>query len=225
MRTPMEIQETDAVPGAYVITPHKHRDPRGVFFESLRTDLISEAVGRPFTIRQVNYSVSKRNTLRGLHGVLIPPGQAKYVTCVRGAFRDIAVDLRVDSPTFGRYTANLLTADNGIAVHITEGLGHGFLALTDDTCICYALSTVHVPGTQFEINPLDPELALPWGFTEPPLLSEKDARAPTLEQARASGILPRWPETTLEGAGQPGPDGTDAAHEDRAQPAARPSRR
>ncbi|MGW6014891.1 dTDP-4-dehydrorhamnose 3,5-epimerase family protein [Streptomyces sp. NPDC055210] len=195
----MKIQETDAVPGAYVITPHKHLDPRGDFFESLRTDLISEAVGRPFTVRQVNYSVSKRNTLRGLHGVLIPPGQAKYVTCVRGAFRDIAVDLRVGSPTFGRYTSNLLTAENGVAVHITEGLGHGFLALTDDTCISYALSTVHVPGTQFEIDPLDPDLDLPWGFTEPPLLSEKDARAPSLEQARARGMLPRWPETFQEG--------------------------
>jgi NDP-hexose 3,5-(Or5-) epimerase len=190
----MQIRESDAVPGAYVITPHQHSDSRGAFFESLRTDLISEAIGRPFTVRQINYSVSRRNTLRGLHGVLIPPGQAKYVTCVRGAFRDIAVDLRVGSPTFGRYTVNELTAENGVAVHLTEGLGHGFLSLTDDTCICYALSTTYVPGTQFEIDPLDPELALPWDFTEPPLLSDKDARAPRLAQARADGILPHWLE-------------------------------
>lgn len=221
----MEIRETDAVPGAYVITPHQHTDSRGVFFESLRTDLISKAIGRPFAVRQINYSVSKRNTLRGLHGVLIPPGQAKYVTCVRGAFRDIAVDLRVGSPTFGQYIVNLLTAENGVAVHVTEGLGHGFLALTDDTCICYALSTVYVPGTQFEIDPLDPELALPWGFTEPPLLSEKDARAPSLEQARANGILPRWPETPLDGAGQPGRGGVGTADEGMAELAARLSRR
>lgn len=214
----MEIRESDAVPGAYVITPHRHADSRGIFFESLRTDLISEAIGRPFTVRQINYSVSKRNTLRGLHGVLIPPGQAKYVTCVRGAFRDIAVDLRVGSPTFGQATVNLLTAENGVAVHVTEGLGHGFLALTDDTCICYALSTVYVPGTQFEINPLDPDLALPWGFTEPPLLSQKDARAPSLEQARAEGILPRWPGTPPEGAEQPWPGGAEAAHDGMAQP-------
>ncbi|UFQ20401.1 MULTISPECIES: dTDP-4-dehydrorhamnose 3,5-epimerase family protein [Streptomyces] len=198
----MEIQETAAVPGAYVITPHKYPDPRGVFFESLRADLVSEALGRPFTVRQINYSVSRRNTLRGLHGVRIPPGQAKYVTCVRGAFRDIVVDLRVGSPTFGHHTTTLLTAENGVAVHVTEGLGHGFLALTDETCISYALSTTHVPGTQFEIDPLDPELALPWGFTEPPLLSAKDARAPTLEQARAQGILPRWPDTLPEDTGR-----------------------
>ncbi|GGU76943.1 dTDP-4-dehydrorhamnose 3,5-epimerase [Streptomyces litmocidini] len=196
----MDIREIRQVPGSYVITPRQWPDPRGTFFESLRADLVSEALGRPFEVRQINYSTSRRNTLRGIHGVLIPPGQAKYVTCVRGALRDMVVDLRVGSPTFGQSASTLLTPENGVAVHVTEGLGHGFLALTDDTCISYALSTAHVPGTQFEIDPFDPELALPWGHEEPPLLSEKDARAPSLRTALERGILPRWPGTVPSGA-------------------------
>ena len=77
-------------------------------------------------------------------------------------------------------------------MYVPEGVGHGFLALTDDTCVCYAVSSAYVPGTQFEINALDPALALPWGFTEPPLMSAKDAAAPGITQAAASGILATW---------------------------------
>ncbi|WP_158842898.1 dTDP-4-dehydrorhamnose 3,5-epimerase family protein [Saccharothrix deserti] len=187
----MRIRET-AIPGAFVISPDVLEDARGRFFEGFRADLLGAATGRSHPVEQVNYSVSRRNTLRGIHGVLNPPGQAKYVSCVRGALLDVVVDLRVGSPTFGRHVVNVLDPDSATAVYVEEGLGHGFLALTDDATICYVLSTAYVPGTQFEINPLDPELALPWGFTEPPLMSEKDATAPSLAEALAAGILPVW---------------------------------
>lgn len=191
----MHIDET-AVPGAYVVTPGRLPDARGEFYEGLRTDLLEEAVGRPFAPRQVNYSVSRRNTLRGVHGVTVPPGQAKYVSCVRGAVRDIVVDLRVGSPAFGRHHVTELTAASGRSVYVPEGVGHGFLALTDDTCVCYVLSSVHVPGTQIDISPFDPDLALPWDCPEPPLLSAKDAQAPGLAEALAAGTLATWRDTT-----------------------------
>src|SRR5206468_5451007 len=97
-------------------------------------------------------------------------------------------------PTFGQHVGNILRGEEATAVYVPEGLGHGFQALTDGATICYTLSTSYVPGTQFEIDPLDPELALPWDLTEQPLLSEKDARAPTLAAALAAGILPKWRE-------------------------------
>ncbi|GHF10075.1 dTDP-4-keto-6-deoxy-D-glucose epimerase [Streptomyces griseoluteus] len=181
------------VPGVHVLTPRQIKDERGVFFESLRTDLLQEVVGHPFEVKQINYSVSRRNTLRGVHSVTSPPGQAKYVSCVRGAFRDFVVDLRVGSPTFGQYDFNLLDAASGRAVYIPEGVGHGFLTLTEDACICYVLSSTYVPGTQIDIDPLDPDLALPWGFTEPPLISEKDRTARSLAATLEAGLLSEWP--------------------------------
>jgi NDP-hexose 3,5-(Or5-) epimerase len=185
---PMGAVET-AVPGAFVVTPNQIRDERGSFYEGLRVDELAAVIGRPFVPRQVNYSVSRRNTLRGLHSVTIPPGQAKYVTCVRGALRDFVVDLRVGSPTFGEFDRTLLDAESGRSVYVPEGVGHGFLTLEDDTCICYVLSTVYVPGTQIDINPFDPDLGLPWDFPEAPLISEKDAKAQTVAEAIAAGVL------------------------------------
>ncbi|WP_030763555.1 dTDP-4-dehydrorhamnose 3,5-epimerase family protein [Streptomyces griseus] len=194
----MQLTET-AVPGAYVITPDRLDDPRGSFHEALRTSTLEKALGHPFTPRQINHSTSHRNTLRGIHGVTVPPGQAKYVTCVRGAALDILVDLRLGSPAFGRHHTTRLDPASARAVYVPEGVGHGFLTLTDDTCICYVLSSEHVPGTQIDINPLDPDLALPWGLTRPPLMSHKDAHAPGVEAARRAGLLATWQET------RPGP--------------------
>jgi NDP-hexose 5-epimerase len=180
------------IPGTYLITPDLIPDARGTFYEAMRSDALEEVTGVPFRPQQINYSVSKRHTLRGIHSVRIPPGQAKYVTCVRGALRDIVVDLRIGSPTFGEHRVNVLDADSGGSVYVPEGVGHGFLALTDDACICYVVSTTYVPGTQIDINPLDPELDLPWDCQETPLISDKDAKAPTVAEAVRAGMLPRF---------------------------------
>lgn len=187
----MRFTET-VVPGAFVVEMDRLTDDRGSFHEGWRADEFAEAVGRRFEVRQINYSVSRRNTLRGIHSVAIPPGQAKYVTCVRGALRDIVVDLRVGSPAFGVHKSTILDDGSGRSVYVPEGVGHGFLALTEDACISYVLSSVYVPGTQIDLNPLDPDLALPWGFEEPPLMSPKDEKAPSLAELLAGGVLARW---------------------------------
>jgi NDP-hexose 3,5-(Or5-) epimerase len=187
----VRVTET-AVPGAYVIVPEPIGDERGSFHEALRTPELAAVTGEPFRPQQINYSTSRRNTLRGIHSVTVPPGQAKFVTCVRGAARDFVVDLRVGSPTFGRYDCTLLDTVTARSVYVPEGVGHGFLTLTDDTCICYVLSTTHEPGTQVDIDPLDPDLALPWGFTEPPLMSPKDAVARSVAETVDAGLLMPW---------------------------------
>ncbi|WP_324786542.1 dTDP-4-dehydrorhamnose 3,5-epimerase family protein [Streptomyces sp. H51] len=190
----MRVEET-GIPGTFLIEPDHIPDSRGVFYESLRTDELERSAGIVFQPRQINYSVSRRHTLRGIHSVTIPPGQAKFVTCVRGALRDIVVDLRVGSPTFGGHRVNELDAASGRSVYVPEGVGHGFLALTDDACICYVVSTTYVPGTQIDINPLDPDLDLPWECAGTPLVSDKDAKAPTLAEALAAGTLPDFAGT------------------------------
>lgn len=187
----MEIYET-AVRDLFRIQPKLLNDSRGFFFEAFKEGRLAEETGHAFVPRQVNYSVSQRNTLRGVHGVVNPPGQAKYVTCVRGRVLDVVVDLRVGSPTFGAYETTLLDEREGTSLYIAEGLAHGFLTLTDDAWMNYLCSTEYIPGTQFDINPLDPELGIAWGFTEPPLISDKDAAAPSLAEVIAAGILPDY---------------------------------
>jgi NDP-hexose 3,5-(Or5-) epimerase len=179
-----------AVPNGYRIVPERHLDQRGLFYEAFRADELSEAIGYPFVVGQGNYSISRRNTLRGIHGTTIPPGQAKLVTCVRGAVLDVVVDLRVGSRTFGMFDMTRQDEESGIAVYLADGLGHAFLALTDDTCMSYMCSAEYVPGTMIEISPLDPDIGIPWGLTDAPIMSDKDAAAPTLAEAAAAGMLP-----------------------------------
>jgi dTDP-4-dehydrorhamnose 3,5-epimerase len=189
----MEIRPL-AVLDAYRLTPEKHIDARGCFFEALRYDMLLDEVGHAFTPRQVNFSVSSAGTLRGVHGVLLPPGQAKFVSCVRGAVADIVIDIRLGSPTFGLHHVNRLDADEAVSVYAAEGLGHGFVALTDDACVEYLCSTEFQPGTPFEIDPFDPELDLPWPLIGEPLMSAKDAGAPSLARAADLGLLATYDE-------------------------------
>ncbi|WP_107054156.1 dTDP-4-dehydrorhamnose 3,5-epimerase family protein [Streptomyces sclerotialus] len=183
-----------SIEGAYRIVPNKFPDQRGSFFEAFRADILTEIIGYPFAVRQANYSVSRRNTMRGIHSTSLPPGQAKLVTCVRGAVLDVAVDLRVGSPTFGKYDTTPQDEESGTAVYLADGIGHAFLALTDDACMNYLCSEAYIPGTMIEVNPLDPDIGIPWGNTEPPIMSEKDATAPTLAEAVSQGLLPLYEE-------------------------------
>ncbi|MEW1906875.1 dTDP-4-dehydrorhamnose 3,5-epimerase [Kitasatospora sp. NPDC085895] len=180
-----------SIAGAFEMTPQQHGDPRGLFMEWYRFDRLSEVVGHPLRLAQANLSVSSRGVVRGVHFADVPPGQAKYVTCVRGAVLDVVVDLRVGSPTFGRWDSVRLDDVDRRAVYIPEGLGHGFCALTDDATLSYVCSETYNPSGEHTVHPLDPDLAIDWGAAEPQL-SARDEAAPSLAEAKASGLLPDY---------------------------------
>jgi dTDP-4-dehydrorhamnose 3,5-epimerase len=183
-----------SIDGAWEITPVQHGDPRGLFLELYRFDLLAEAVGHRFTLAQANVSVSTAGSIRGVHFADVPPGQAKYVTCVRGAVFDVVVDIRVGSPTFGRWEAARLDDVDRRALYLAEGLGHGFCALTDDATLAYFCSATYNPTAEHTIHPLDPDLGIEWPAAVGPLLSPRDAAAPSLAEARAAGLLPSYPD-------------------------------
>jgi dTDP-4-dehydrorhamnose 3,5-epimerase len=191
----MEIRELK-VPDAYEVVPRVHGDHRGAFWEWFRADRLEEATGRRLELWQANASVSAAGAVRGVHFAEVPPSQAKYVTCARGALLDVVVDIRVGSPTYGAWDAVLLDDVDRRGVFVSEGLGHAFMALEDDTMISYLCSATYNPGREHGVHPLDPELAIDWPVTGrdgsplEPILSAKDTEAPTLAEARAAGLLP-----------------------------------
>jgi dTDP-4-dehydrorhamnose 3,5-epimerase len=170
------------IPGAWEVTPQQHGDRRGSFLEWYRDDRLTEATGRSLPLAQANLSVSARGVVRGIHYADVPPGQAKYVTCVRGAVMDVVVDLRRGSPSFGAWEGVRLDDVDRRAVFLAEGLGHGFCALTEDATLAYFCSTVYNPAAEHAVHPLDPTLDIDWPV-EVPILSERDARAPGVDGA------------------------------------------
>jgi dTDP-4-dehydrorhamnose 3,5-epimerase len=183
------------VPDAYEFTPRQHRDDRGVFLELFTTGSFTDAIGHPLNLAQANTSVSRRGTLRGIHFAQLPPGQAKYVTCVAGAGLDVVVDIRVGSPTFGQWDAVVLDETDRRAVYVAEGLGHAFLALSDGATLLYLCSDGYRPTREHGVHPLDPAVGIDWPGEHDFLLAPKDAAAPTLAQAAEQGILPSFNET------------------------------
>lgn len=136
--------------------------------------------------------MSYRGVLRGVHFTEVPPGQAKYVMCASGAVFDVVVDLRVGSPTFGRWDAVRLDDEARHAVFISEGLGHAFMALSGKATVVYLCSTPYTPRAEHGIAPLDPMLGIQWPEDVAPILSARDAAAPRLEEAWSSGMLPAY---------------------------------
>ena len=181
-----------SIPGAWEFTPRAIADDRGVFLEWFKADDVSAATGHPFTLTQANHSISRRGVLRGIHYASVPPSQAKYVYCPQGAVLDVIIDIRTGSPTFGQWDAVRLDPVDRRAVYISEGLGHAFMALEDDSSVTYLCSTGYNPAGEFGTNPLDGSLGLPWPVDLEPLVSDKDRDAPSLAEAEAAGLLPRY---------------------------------
>ncbi|MFF3532777.1 dTDP-4-dehydrorhamnose 3,5-epimerase [Streptomyces sp. NPDC002466] len=181
-----------SIAGAWVHEPKVFPDSRGSFHEWFKAAEFSEAVGHTLRLAQANFSVSSRGTLRGVHFADVPPSQAKYVKCVRGAVLDVIVDIRVGSPTYKQWEAVRLDDVDHHSVYLAEGLGHAFMALTDDASVAYLCSEGYSPGREHGVNPLDPELGIEWPQGITPLLSDKDAAAPSLAEAEAQGLLPSY---------------------------------
>ena len=188
----MQIREL-TIPDSYELTPVQRADDRGVFLEWYRHDLLADVVGHSLDLRQANTSVSKRGVVRGVHFADVPVGQAKYVTVTHGAVVDYVVDIRVGSPTFGQWDSVRLDDVDRRAIYIAEGLGHAFVALTDDATVSYLVSDTYHAEKEHGVDPLDSDVALV--FPEEAgelLLSPKDTEAPSLSDAAASGLLPTW---------------------------------
>jgi dTDP-4-dehydrorhamnose 3,5-epimerase len=181
-----------SIDGAWEILPEQHADSRGRFLEWYREDWLAQAVGHPLRLAQANLSVSARGVVRGIHFADVPPGQAKYVTCVRGAALDVVVDLRDGSPTFGRWEGIRLDDTDRRAVYLADGIGHGFCALSDDATLTYLCSQTYAPERERSVHPLDPDLGIAWP-ADPPVLSDRDAKAPALAEVSAAGLLPSYP--------------------------------
>jgi dTDP-4-dehydrorhamnose 3,5-epimerase len=184
--------EPTSIGGAWTFTPAVHRDERGDFLEWFRAGELADRLGYWPQTAQANCSVSRRGVIRGVHFATVPPGQAKYVTCVGGAVLDVIVDIRVGSPGYGRWEAVRLDDANRRAVFLEPGLGHAFTALSDEATVVYLCSAPYAPGREFGVHPLDPALGIEWPACPEPVLSPKDAAAPTLDQARRAGLLPAY---------------------------------
>ena len=189
-----------AIDGAWEVTPKQFGDPRGVFLEAFKSAAFVEATGRELDLKQVNCSVSAAGVVRGIHFAQVPPSQAKYVMCPKGAVLDYVVDIRVGSPTFGKWDTVLLDDTDRRAIFLSEGLGHMFVSLEDDSTVMYLCSEPYAPGREFSVNPHCKTIGIEFPETTRDgsplelLLSEKDEAAPGLLKAADQGLLPAFEE-------------------------------
>ena len=157
----MQVQRL-AIPDVLLLTPKVFEDERGFFYESFNQKVFDEAVGRPVSFVQDNHSKSAKGVLRGLHYQLPPKAQGKLVRVVRGAVFDVAVDIRHDSPTFGKWVSVELSDTNRAQIWIPEGFAHGFMALQDRTELLYKTTNFYDASLDRSLHFADPTLAITW---------------------------------------------------------------
>jgi dTDP-4-dehydrorhamnose 3,5-epimerase len=176
-KTPLE--------GLLIVRPRVFHDDRGFFVETYNTETFA-AAGIPTEFRQDNHSKSSKGTLRGLH-FQTTPGQAKLVRCAVGAIWDVAVDIRPESPTFGRHHGIVLTPEDVAMFYIPVGFAHGFVVLSDTAEVLYKSSNVYNPATEAGLAWNDPDLDVRWpleGIT--PRLSARDQANPSFREWKAA---------------------------------------
>lgn len=173
----MKIELT-SIAGVWVITPRVFQDPRGCFMETFQRERF-EAAGLPCDFVQDNLSFSCRNTLRGLH-FQNPGGQAKLVQAIQGEIFDVAVDIRLASPTFGQWFGHRLSDANKRQMLIAAGLAHGFCVLSETAHVTYKCTDYYAPTQEHGIHWSDPDIDIEWPIDNP-LLSEKDRAYPRLK--------------------------------------------
>lgn len=176
--------------GCWFIELTRHQDERGWFCEAFKEQELLAQTGRHFAVDQINVSLSHAGVIRGVHYSAARPGQAKYVQCLQGSIRDVVIDLRQGSETFGQHDSIFLSEESPTAVLLAEGVGHAFEVMNGPALLAYATTSKYDPASERTINPLDPELGLPWAFGRAPILSERDRGAPSLREATQAGLLP-----------------------------------
>ncbi len=182
----MKIIKTD-IEGLIILEPKVFEDERGYFFESFR-DNIFKKISPEIVFVQGNESKSSKNVLRGLHYQMPPFSQGKLVSVVKGKVWDVAVDLRKNSETFGKWLGIQLTENNKLQMYIPEGFAHGFLTLEEDTIFQYKCTNYYHKESERAIRWNDATLNIDWGI-ENPLISEKDAVADNFQRAIELGNI------------------------------------
>lgn len=172
-----------AIEGVYIIEPTVFGDERGYFFESYNEERFRSETGIDVHFVQDNESRSKRGVLRGLHFQKKPYAQAKLVRVVQGKVLDVVVDIRKESPTFGKHIAVELSGDNHRQLFIPKGFAHGYVVMEDDTVFQYKCDEFYHPEAEGGIAWNDPDIGIDWGVAESNItLSEKDKRHPLLKE-------------------------------------------
>jgi len=170
------------IPGVWIIEPNVFNDARGYFMEVYKQSDFTQRIGNVCFI-QDNESCSTKGVLRGLHYQLEPYSQAKLVRVIKGKVLDVAVDLRVGSPTFGNYVAVELSGENRKQLFIPRGFAHGFQVLSDEAVFTYKVDNVYMPASERAIRFDDPDIDVEWRVLEVPFsLSDKDKAAPSLKE-------------------------------------------
>ena len=176
------------LPGVFILEPRVFGDARGWFMES-RSVPNMRAAGFDFDFVQDNHSfTAKKGVIRGIHFQNNPDSQTKIVRCIAGAVLDVAVDLRIGSPSYKKWMAFELSADNKRQLLIPKGFGHGFLTLTDNVEFLYVVDAPYSPALDRCVRYDDPELGIEWGINDP-ILSDKDAAAPFLKDSDCNYVV------------------------------------
>jgi len=170
-----------AIKGVWLQRSHLHKDNRGFNFEGFKRLNLQQNIGRDFVVAQMNFSNSTLGAVRGIHTSIAKEGQAKIVTCVTGRIWDVVVDFRVHSPTFKKWLSVELDSISGESLFISEGVGHGFLTLEEDSTVVYLMSAPYSPSEEIAVNPRDPEISIEWPG-EIIHISARDDKAPLLAE-------------------------------------------
>ena len=176
---PFEFKKTK-IPDVILIVPKVFEDARGFFMETYKKEAFEKA-GIKGEFIQDNHSKSTHGVLRGLHFQKNPYAQAKIVRCIRGVIYDVAVDLRKNSPTFGKFVGAILSEYNRYMLYIPRGFAHGFLVLSDVAEVVYKVDNVYAPQSEGGLIWNDPDVNIPWAIDNP-ILSPKDQKWPTLKE-------------------------------------------
>ena len=163
-----------AIPGVFVLEPKVFEDERGFFYESFNANVFEQLTGRSTDFVQDNHSRSSRGVLRGLHFQLAPKAQAKLVRVVQGEIFDVAVDVRPESKTFGRWVSQTLSAENKKQMWIPEGFAHGFLTMSETAEVLYKTNGLYAPEFERCVLWNDTSIGIDWPMTEGLVISEKD---------------------------------------------------
>jgi len=170
-----------AIAGAWLIESPVFPDERGMFREWFKVEALKENGFPEFEVRQANTSISHEGVIRGIHFSDEVTGQAKIVTCSSGSILDVIVDLRPNSESFCNFVSVKLSAIEGKSIYISKGLGHALQALEDNSTITYLLNKEYDPKMEYGVNPLDPDLFIPWP-NQNLSISEKDRSAKTVKE-------------------------------------------